>query len=201
MEENRMNRTGLHSTLLLSGLLLCSNLAALAPKGGMAPLSKPATAIEVGLSSLSGQLFQVAYSEYDVLKTRESGTRFIPQQIAAYFLQEPSGKNIHIVATTRGADHELTQEQATQRCQAMIKWIRFHLGVSDKGVPFENGSKFGSSSLYQFLVPGDVDYDEFERGWSHVLDEQTTITALVGYIGPRTGPTATCQEPLLQKMP
>jgi hypothetical protein len=200
-----MNRTALNSTFLLSGLLLCSNLAALEPKGGTkggtAPLSKPATAIEVGLSSLSGQLFQMAYSEYDVLKTRESGTRFIPQQIMAYFLKDPSGKNIDIVATTRGVNHDLTQEQATQRCQAMIKWVRFHLGVGDKGVPFENGSKFGSSALYSFLVPADVDYNEFEHDWAHVLDEQTMIMGNVGYIGSGTGPAAMCREPLVQKVP
>jgi hypothetical protein len=49
------------------------------------PLFKPATVMDVRMTSLENQLFQMTFSEFDTLKTRQQGTRFIPQQIAAYY--------------------------------------------------------------------------------------------------------------------
>jgi hypothetical protein len=162
------------------------------------PLERSASVMELGTLYLSTQLFQMAYSEYEVLKNREQGTRFIPQQVASYYLPEPSGKNIHIVATYRSADPALTKQGAQAICEGMIRWVRFHLGIKDDGSPIGHASKYGASTLYQFITPSDVDLDAYEKDWSLALDKQAIIIGNVAAAGQTRSSPAMCKMPLTE---
>jgi hypothetical protein len=165
---------------------------------GTSPLERTASVMELGTLYLSGQLFQMAYSEHDALKTREQGTRFIPHQIASYYLPEPSGKNIHIVATYRSADPSLSKQGAQKICESMIRWVRFHLGIKDDGSPIGHASKYGSSTLFQFITSSDVDLDVYEKDWALALDKQTIVIGNVAAVGQTSSSPAMCKMPLTE---
>jgi hypothetical protein len=162
------------------------------------PLERTVSVMELGTLYLSGQLFQMAYSEYDALQKREQGTRFIPHQIASYYLAEPSGRNIHIVATYRSADPSLSKQGAQAICESMIKWVRFHLGIKDDGSPIAHVSKYGSSTLYQFITPSDVDLDAYEKDWALALDKQVIVIGNVAAVGQTRSSPAMCKMPLTE---
>lgn len=186
--------------ILVLGLLAATlEGTAAEPQREQPMLSQAASVMDVGMAYVSNQLFQMAYSEQDSLGTREHGTRFIPQQVSAYYLKEESGKHIHIVATYRHADPGLSKEGTDKACRGMINWIRFHLGIKDNGTPIAHASPFGSSTLYQFIGASDVDVDEFGKQFAHALDAQTIVIGNVGYIGSGPGRTATCNDALVAK--
>ena len=156
-----------------------------------------ATVIDTGLAYLSNQLFQMAYSEHDTLETRTFlETRFIPQKIAAYFLKEASGDNIKIVATYRHGERSLMKDDAQRQCQAMINWVRFHLGVKDDGTLIAYASEFDTSTLYQFVRAAESMPD---RNWARSLDSQTVIVGTVVPIVSVASGTATCRQPLVKR--
>ncbi len=190
-------RSTLMIWIALSAVLGLGCSMAAEPSLESSPLFKPATVMDVRLASLESQLFQMAFSEFDSLKSRQQGTRFIPQQISAYYMKSASGKNIDIVARYRQAEPPFSQEQAKATCEAMIKWVRFHLGVGDAGVPFENGSKSRTSALHQFIQPSEPDAGQFEQEWAAVLDQQTVIVGVVASLSGIRSATATCQKPLV----
>ncbi len=193
--KSRISGIALASALLLAPAVNAAEL------GYPSPLLQPASSMDMQLLLLANQLFQTASSEIDTLHAREQQTRFIPQQFSAYYLQETSGLNLHILVTYRHATPDLPKQKADVMCEAMINWVRFHLGVKDSGVPFVNGSRFGTSSLYQFMTPSAGDPAKFEKDWAAALDKQTVVMAQVGYIGHGGGATAACTKPLVTAKP
>jgi hypothetical protein len=160
-------------------------------------LNHKASTLDVGLLGLATGLSQTAFGEYDSLKTRRMETRFIPQQVYAYYLPEPSGQNIHIVANYANADKSLSKQDVQDICNGMLRWVRFHLGIKDNGKPIAHATRYGSSALFQYMRPGEVDPELYEKELAFELDKQTILIGDVSFVG-GAGPTAFCKMSLTE---
>jgi hypothetical protein len=158
-------------------------------------LKQPASVMDVGMVVLSNELSGMAYSEFDATGARAYGERFIPHQVFAYYLEEPSGKNIHIVAKYRHADPDLRKEKLDVMCRRMIHWVRFHLGLHDDGSPLTRLDDVNASTMYQFVGSSTTSVEEAGKIAAE-LDDQTIVIGDIGYVGDGAGWTTMCKDSL-----
>jgi len=158
-------------------------------------LRQPASVMDITMAVLSQELTGMAHSEFEALGNRTDNTRFLPHQVFAYYLREPSGKHIHIVATYRHADSGLTKEKIDGMCTRMIHWVRFHLGLHDDGSPLTRLDDVHASTMHQFVASSTLEFRDAGKLASE-LDEQTMVYGNIGYVGGGAGSTGLCKNPL-----
>jgi hypothetical protein len=188
-----VNMTSLRYMLVCLGLLAWANCLA----GDLASMARSYAS---DIRALGFGLFETGYSEFDAVKSRKLfDTRFIPNAVIAFPDDEGNSHTIVILVTYRHGGEIENNQDATKACEGMINWVRFQLGVKDKGGLISYASEYKSSTLYRSIPPKDPKLNP--ESYATALDSATVIRGMVikmpGSPGNAADGNAHCLEPLI----